>query len=125
MEAQRVKREEDRINRLEAEEVSYFSKPNGPFVFETVMLFYQVADYLNLLRLKEGELMLLSRTTKMNCVAKPSQKLTKTCMRVKIWSKLLNQKCSCAMLLMSNKLRKHSEIERSRWIQRSKSTGKK
>ena len=124
MEAQRVKREEDRINRLEAEEVSWFSWPNGALIFETVMLINQVVDYLNLLRLKEDELMQLSKITKMNCVAKPLQKQTKTCMMVKIWSKLLNQKCSCVMLHMSNKPRKRSELESSRWTQRSKSTGK-
>ena len=89
------------------------------------MLINQVVDYLNLLRLKEDELMQLSRITKMNCVAKHLQKQTKTCMMAKIWSKLLNQKCSCVMLRMSNKPRKHLEIERSRWTQRSKSTGKK
>ena len=89
------------------------------------MLINQVVDYLNLLRLKEDELMQLSRITKMSCVAKHLQKQTKTCMMAKIWSKLLNQKCSCVMLRMSNKPRKHLEIERSRWTQRSKSTGKK
>ena len=58
------------------------------------MLINQVVDYLNLLRLKEDELMQLSRITKMNCVAKHLQKQTKTCMMAKIWSKLLNQKAS-------------------------------
>ena len=38
MEAQRVKREEDRINRLEAEEVSEMIRQDGSHLFETVML---------------------------------------------------------------------------------------
>ena len=38
MEAQRVKREEDRINRLEAEEVSEMIRLDGLHLFETVML---------------------------------------------------------------------------------------
>ena len=88
MEAQRVKREEDRINRLEAEEVSEMIRQDGLHLSETVMLLNLDFDYLNLLRLKEEELMQLSKTIKMNCVAKPLRKQTKTCMKVKTWSKL-------------------------------------
>ena len=85
MEAQRVKREEDRINRLEAEEVSEMIRLDGLHLFETVMLLKLDFDYLNLLRSKEEELMQLSKTIKMSCVAKPLRKQTKTCMKVKTW----------------------------------------
>ena len=50
MEAQRVKREEDRINRLEAEEVSKLIKLDGIHLFETVVLLKLDVDYLNLHR---------------------------------------------------------------------------
>ena len=93
MEAQRVKREEDRINRLEAEEVSEMIRLDGLHLSETVILLKLDFDYLNLLRSKEEELMRLSKTIKMNCVVKPFRKQTKTCTRVKTWSKLLNLKC--------------------------------
>ena len=85
MEAQRVKREEDRINRLEAEEVSEMMRLDGLHLFETVMLLKLDFDYLNLLRSKEEELMQLNKTIKMICVAKPLRKQTKTCMKVKTW----------------------------------------
>ena len=85
MEAQRVKREEDRINRLEAEEVSEMIRLDGLHLFETVMLLKLDFDYLNLLRSKEEELMQLNKTIKMICVAKPLRKQTKTCMKVKTW----------------------------------------
>ena len=93
MEAQRVKREEDRINRLEAEEVSKLIKLGGIHLFETVVLLKLDVDYLNLHRSKEEELMQLSKTTKMTCVAKPLRKQIKTCTKVKTWSKLSNRKC--------------------------------
>ena len=93
MEAQRVKREEDRINRLEAEEVSQFKRLGDIHLFETVTLIKLDIDYLNLHRSKEEELMQLSKTTRMNYVAKPLREQIKTCMKVKTWSKLLNRKC--------------------------------
>ena len=125
MEAQRVKREEDRINRLEAEEVSKLIKLDGKHLFETVVLLKLDVDYLNLHRLKEEELMQLSKTTKMTCVAKPLRKQIKTCTKVKTWSKLSNRKCWCVMLHMSNKLKKLSEIERKEWKLKLRSIGKK
>ena len=93
MEAQRVKREEDRINRLEAEEVSQFIRLGDIHLFETVTSLKLDIDYLNLHRSKEEELMQLSKTTRMNYVAKPLREQIKTCMKVKTWSKLLNRKC--------------------------------
>ena len=93
MEAQRVKREEDRINRLEAEEVSEMIRLDGLHLFETVILPKLDFDYLNLLRSKEEELMQLNKTTKMSCVAIPLREQIKTCTKVKTWSKLSNRKC--------------------------------
>ena len=93
MEAQRVKREEDRINRLEAEEVSKLILLDDMHLFETVTLLKLDFDYLNLHRSKGEELMQLNKTIKMICVAKPLQKQIKTCTKVKTWSKLSNRKC--------------------------------
>ena len=69
--------------------------------------------------------MQLSKTTRMNCVVKPSRKQTQTCTKVKTWSKLSNRKCWCVMLPMSNKLKKLSEIERKLWNLKLRSIGKK
>ena len=87
MEAQRVKREEDRINRLEAEEVSEMIRLDGLHLFETVMLLKLDFDYLNLLRSKEEELMQLSKTIKMNCVDRLLRRRTCICMKAKTWSR--------------------------------------
>ena len=68
LEATRIKREEDRIKRLEDEEVSFFRRNNPMF------------------RSPAAPSMLKSRSTRMNCAASKSKKLTVSCTMDKTWS---------------------------------------
>ena len=69
--------------------------------------------------------MRLRKSIRMSCVNRPFKKLTCICMRVKTWSRPWNPKCLCAMLPMSNRHKRVSEIGRNKSIEKSKSTGRK
>ena len=69
--------------------------------------------------------MLLRKSIRTSCVNRPFKKLTYICMSLKTWLRPWNPKCSCAMLPMSNKHRRVSEIGKKQSKRKSKSTGRK
>ena len=110
LDATRIKREEDRIKRLEDEEVRFFK-----FCYDSQLLCCRSPDVKSMQR---------SRSSKMSYAANKLKKLTVSCMTLKTWLSPWRARCCCLMSWRSKTPKKSTRLARTRSNATSNKTGK-